>query len=72
MAAKRIRRRRIAEQRVVLNEFELASRWGIAVSTLRKWRQIGGGPAYLKLRARVVYPLDVINTFEQQHLRSST
>ena len=59
-------------QRRVLHERELAERWGIAVTTLQKWRQQSIGPAFLKLSARVVYPIEAIEAFEQENLRKST
>ena len=59
-------------QRRVLHELELAERWGIAVTTLQKWRQRSVGPAFLKLSARVVYPLESVEEFERDNLRIST
>jgi predicted DNA-binding transcriptional regulator AlpA len=43
--------------RRVLNEIELAQRWGISPKTLQRWRCEGRGPKYLKLSKRVSYPL---------------
>ena len=41
--------------RRVLNENELAQRWGISPKTLQRWRCEGRGPKYLKLSKRVSY-----------------
>jgi hypothetical protein len=35
--------------RRVLNENELAQRWGVSPKTLQRWRSEGRGPRYLKL-----------------------
>ena len=51
--------------RRVLNENELAQRWGISPKTLQRWRSEGRGPKYLKLSKRVTYPLDAILVFEE-------
>jgi hypothetical protein len=59
-------------QRCAMHERELAERWGIAVTTLQKWRQIGYGPAFLKLSARVLYPIEAVEAFEREKLRKST
>ena len=48
-----------------LIEAELADRWQIAGSTLRKWRSLGVGPTYLKLRGSIRYRLADIVRYEQ-------
>ena len=58
--------------RRTLKEQQLAERWGIAVTTLQKWRQQGTGPVFLKLSARVVYPIEGVEEFERNNLRKST
>ena len=58
--------------RRVLNENELAQRWGISPKTLQRWRNEGRGPRFLKLSKRVSYPLDSVIAFEQHSLRDST
>ena len=58
--------------RRVLNENELAQRWGISPKTLQRWRSEGRGPKYLKLSKRVSYPLDAILAFEEGALQEST
>ncbi len=59
-------------QRRALRERELAARWGIAVTTLQKWRQQSYGPEFLKLSSRVVYPLEAVEAFERDNMRKST
>ena len=58
--------------RRVLNENELAQRWGVSPKTLQRWRSEGRGPRYLKLSKRVSYPLDAILDFEYSALHEST
>ena len=58
--------------RRVLNENELAQRWGISPKTLQRWRSEGRGPRYLKLSKRVGYPVDAILEFEREALHDST
>ncbi|MFY9183026.1 MAG: DNA-binding protein [Limnohabitans sp.] len=58
--------------RRVLNENELAQRWGISPKTLQRWRCEGRGPKYLKLSKRVSYALEMILDFEKNALHVST
>ncbi|MFY9138788.1 helix-turn-helix transcriptional regulator [Zwartia sp.] len=58
--------------RRVLNENELAQRWGISPKTLQRWRCEGRGPKYLKLSKRVSYPLEGVFDFEYNALHVST
>lgn len=58
--------------RRVLNENELAQRWGLSPKTLQRWRSEGRGPRYLKLSKRVSYPLDAVIEFEHAALHDST
>ncbi|WP_417251046.1 helix-turn-helix transcriptional regulator [Castellaniella sp.] len=58
--------------RRVLNENELAQRWGVSPKTLQRWRGEGTGPRYLKLSRRVSYPIETIVEFEQRVLHRST
>lgn len=39
----------------MFNEKEVAERLNCKVSTLRKWRLLGSGPAYVKVGRRVRY-----------------
>ena len=51
-----------------LREGELAARWRVNVKTLQRWRYLSKGPDYAKFCGRVVYPIEVIEAFEAQHL----
>ena len=58
--------------RRVLNENELAQRWGVSPKTLQRWRSEGRGPRYLMLSKRVSYPLEAVIDFEYSALHDST
>jgi hypothetical protein len=49
---------------------QLVDRWGNAVGrgTLANWRAQRRGPPYVKVGARVVYPIDQLVEFEQQNM----
>ena len=59
-------------EKLALDEYELASRWGMSVRTVRRWRQEQLGCAFLKLGARVIYPIAEIEAFERRVSRHST
>ena len=59
-------------ERHVLNELELAMRWGLSVKTLQRWRSEGRGPRYLKLFKRVTYPIESVLDFERRSLHDTT
>jgi len=48
---------------------ELVQRWRNAVTetTLANWRCMKIGPRYLKLRGRILYPLDSVIEYERSH-----
>ena len=58
--------------RRVLNENELAQRWGVSPKTLQLWRSEGLGSRFLNLSKRVGYPVDAIVEFEREALHDST
>lgn len=58
--------------RLAINEAELATRWGLSVKTLRRWRQNQLGPIFCKLGSRVTYLLAEIEAFERRASRYST
>ena len=58
--------------RIDLDEHELATRWGLSVKTLRRWRQEQLGPIFCKLGARVTYLIHEIEAFERRVSRYST
>ncbi len=44
----------------LLNDHEVAARVGVSVATVRRWRQLGTGPLYMKIGALVRYrPRDI-------------
>lgn len=59
-------------QPVFLNQRDLAARWHMSPRTLERWRWSGKGPAFVKLGGRVVYRLEVIETFEAEGNRTIT
>jgi hypothetical protein len=59
-------------QRIALDENELASRWGLSVKTLRRWRQEQLGPVFCKLGARVTYLITEVEAYERRVSRFST
>lgn len=59
-------------QRIALDEYELAGRWGLSVKTLRRWRQDSLGPVFCKLGARVTYLISEVEAFERRVSRHST
>jgi hypothetical protein len=56
----------------MLNENELAFRWGISVRTLRNRRVTGGGPTFVKLGRSVRYRVEDVEAFEGARLFSNT
>jgi hypothetical protein len=61
-----------ARERLALDETELATRWGLSVKTLRRWRQQQLGPIFCKLGARVTYLISEVEAFERRASRHST
>lgn len=55
-----------------LSPAELSARWGIPTETLRSWRKQGRGPGFVKLGHAIRYPLSQVETYEAEHLRTST
>lgn len=62
----------IRTQRLALDEYELATRWGLSVKTLQRWRQQSLGPVFCKLGARVTYLIPEVEAFERRVSRNST
>lgn len=44
---------------------ELASRWKLSHQTLANWRHAGKGPPFIRVGARVLYPLEGITAYER-------
>jgi len=53
------------EEKIFLNQNELASRWGMSPRTLEGWRAHGKGPSYVKLGGQVRYKLEEIKKLEE-------
>ncbi len=64
--------RGVSPERLAIDEYELAARWGLSVRTVRRWRQEHLGPVFCKLGARVTYLISEIEAFEQRNARHST
>ncbi len=50
-----------------LSETTLARRWSISRRTLQRWRQLGIGPSFIRLRRRIVYTQAEVEAFEAAH-----
>lgn len=59
------------QEEVRLTERQLCRFWSVSSITLRRWRQEGFGPAYLKMGGRVLYRPEDIRAFEQQMMYRS-
>lgn len=55
----------------VLSESDVASLLGFSIKTLRNWRTVGQGPAYIKVGRTVLYLPDDITAFLIAHRRSA-
>lgn len=53
---------------VNLTTRNLADRWDVSVGHLQNLRSARTGPAWLKIGARVLYPLTVIEAYEAARL----
>ncbi|MCG7927944.1 MAG: DNA-binding protein [Candidatus Thiodiazotropha taylori] len=47
-------------------------KWDVSQRTLERWRSIGWGPIFLKIGGRVVYRVEYILAYEEQHLAGPT
>lgn len=56
----------------LLTPDDLAERWNISSTTLKKWRWSGRGPKYVKIGRGALYRLQDIEKFEEQKLRCNT
>lgn len=57
---------------MMLDQTQLAGRWGMSPRTLEQWRWRGVGPRYLKLGGRVVYRIVDVEAFEAARLHQNT
>lgn len=44
----------------------------LSVNTLNNWRNLGNGPAFLKIGGKVLYPLEKLVEWEQRNTVKST
>jgi predicted DNA-binding transcriptional regulator AlpA len=56
----------------LLDTYQAAERLGLARSSLAKLRLYGGGPQYLKLGAKVLYPEDAIDAWLAAKVRHTS
>jgi excisionase family DNA binding protein len=57
---------------MLLTQAETAELLRLSERTLERWRVIGGGPAYVKLGKRVLYPRTELHRWIASHLCHST
>lgn len=57
---------------ILLKEQDAASRLGLAVTTLRRWRWAGKGPAFHKIGSAVRYSPEELARYIEASLRTST
>jgi len=51
---------------------QLAQRWHVSPRTLEQWRWRGTGPLYVKIGARVLYPVAEVEAYEARQLHQNT
>lgn len=52
-------------ERAYLTSKELADRQRLSDQTLANWRHAGKGPPFIRVGARVLYPVEGIHSFEK-------
>lgn len=52
-----------------LTQEELAGRWRMSPRSLERWRSDGVGPAWIKMRGRVLYRIEDVVAYERRQLR---
>lgn len=52
-------------ERPFLTGKELAARWRLNNQTLANWRHAQKGPPYIRVGARVLYPIEGIHAYER-------
>jgi len=55
-------------EKLVLDEHDLSARWGVNVKMLKRWRNEGRGPRYIKIGRAVTYLPKDIEHFETHSL----
>lgn len=52
-------------EQAFLTAKELAIRWRLNNQTLANWRHAGKGPPFIRVGARVLYPIEGIHAYEK-------
>jgi hypothetical protein len=61
-----------SQERVLhLTTAELAERWRTSIAVLANLRYKGGGPRFIKLGRKVLYPMTEIERHERERLRAA-
>ena len=55
-------------EKLVLDEHDLSARWGVNFKTLKRWRNEGRGPRYIKIGRSVTYLPKDVEHFETHSL----
>lgn len=58
--------------KLTVNEQEASERYGMSVHWFRRKRWAGGGPEYLKVGSRCLYPVDKLDAYFTGKLTTST
>jgi len=56
----------VEDQQDYFTLLEIAERYRTTEATVRYWRHIGYGPQGVKLGARVLYPREQVDAFDQE------
>lgn len=59
-------------EKIYMSETEAAKRYNLSVHWFRRARWAGGGPEFVKLSGRVLYPIESTDAFFVSKLRKST
>jgi hypothetical protein len=58
--------------KLLINEIEASERYGLSRQWFQRARWEGGGPAFVKMSARVLYPLEETDSYFKSRIVSST
>jgi Helix-turn-helix domain len=62
------KRKRVAHLDGYTDERQIAEDLGVGLRTLRKWRQQGKGPPYVKFARQIHYPLEYLEAWLKRHV----
>jgi hypothetical protein len=62
------KRKRVANLAGYTDERQTADDLGVGLRTLRKWRQQGKGPPYVKFARQIHYPLEYLEAWLKRHV----